>query len=389
MSPVDVRLENAGKRYRLGVRRNSAEFWGLRNVTFDVPRGTSVGIIGRNGAGKSTLLKLLAGITAPSEGRITIQGRLAALIEVGSGFHPELTGRENVFLSGAILGMRRRELAAKLPSILEFAGVETFVDTPVKWYSSGMYVRLGFSIAAHLEPDILLVDEVLAVGDAEFQMKCLARIDEMRRRGITIIFISHDLTAVQKLCDQAILLEKGCVAAIGPPSVVIADYHRRLTTAEISRDRFHAIACEGVLKITNLMLWDVQRPEATSLKTGDPLAVSIRYSAARRLDGVVFEITYYSNDAKTVLSTARTETGVSIMPPGGVVSFECPELGFRPGSYYVQAVARLASSGDVIDWWDGGTMLYVDSGSVDGQFYMPHTWSQVHDAEAHVCVEPS
>jgi lipopolysaccharide transport system ATP-binding protein len=389
MSAIDVRLENVGKRYRLGVRRNSAEFWGLRNVTFDVSRGTSVGIIGRNGAGKSTLLKLLAGITAPSEGRITIQGRLAALIEVGSGFHPELTGRENIFLSGAILGMRRRELAAKLPSIVKFAGVETFVDTPVKWYSSGMYVRLGFSIAAHLEPDILLVDEVLAVGDAEFQMKCLARIDEMRRRGVTIIFISHDLTAVQKLCDQAILLEKGRVVASGPPSVVIADYHRSLTTVEISRGTYGEIASEGALKITNLMLWDAERPEATSLRTGNPLAVSLRYSATRRIDGIVFEITYYSNDTKSVLSTARTETGVSVMPPGGVVQFDCSELGFRPGSYYVGAVARLASSGEVIDWWDGGTVLYVDSGSIDGQFHMPHTWSQVHDAEAGVCVERS
>lgn len=361
----------------------------LEDVNLRVEPGRAVALLGANGAGKSTLLKLLAGITAPSDGRITIQGRLAALIEVGSGFHPELTGRENVFLSGAILGMRRRELATKLPSILEFAGVEAFADTPVKWYSSGMYVRLGFSIAAHLEPDILLVDEVLAVGDAEFQMKCLARIDEMRRRGVTIIFISHDLTTVQKLCDQAVLLEKGRVAAIGPPTVVIADYHRSLTTADISRETHVQVACEGVLKITNLMLVHAERPQAISFRTGDPLAVSIRYSATRRLDDVVFEITYYSNDAKTVLSTARTETGVSVMPPGGVVSFQCSELGLRPGSYYVQAVARIASSGDVIDWWDGGTMLYVDSGSVDGQFYMPHTWSLAHDAEAAVFAEPA
>ena len=178
----------------------------------------------------------------------------------------------------------------------------------------------------------------------------------MRRRGVTIIFISHDLTAVQKLCDQAILLEKGRVVASGPPSVVIADYHRSLTTVEISRGTYGEIASEGALKITNLMLWDAERPEATSLRTGNPLAVSLRYSATRRIDGIVFEITYYSNDTKSVLSTARTETGVSVMPPGGVVQFDCSELGFRPGSYYVGAVARLASSGEVIDWWDGGTV---------------------------------
>ena len=158
MSEIDVRLERAGKKYRMGPRRRSQTFWALEDISFDIGRGQSVGVIGGNGAGKSTLLKLLAGITAPSAGRIAIVGRVAALIEVGSGFHPELTGRDNVFLSGSILGMRRRELEQKLSSIVEFAGVERFIDMPVKWYSSGMYVRLGFSIAAHLEPDILLVD---------------------------------------------------------------------------------------------------------------------------------------------------------------------------------------------------------------------------------------
>ena len=172
-----------------------------------MPRGSSVGVIGRNGAGKSTLFKLLAGITAPTSGRIVLNGRLAALIEVGSGFHPELTGRENVFLSGAMLGMTRREIAGKLDRIVEFAGVRRFIDTPVKWYSSGMYVRLGFAIAAHLEPHILLVDEVLAVGDAEFQARCLQRIQELKAQGMTSLFISHDLTAIERLCDSAMLLE--------------------------------------------------------------------------------------------------------------------------------------------------------------------------------------
>ena len=223
MTPIDVRVDRLGKQYRLGVQRNTSSFWALKDVTFDVRRGTSVGVIGRNGAGKSTLLKVLAGITAPTSGSVTIDGRLAALIEVGSGFHPELTGRENVFLSAAILGMRRSEIAAKLPNIVEFAGVERFIDTPVKWYSSGMYVRLGFSIAAHLEPDVLLIDEVLAVGDAEFQVKCLTRIRDLKRQGITTIFISHDLTAVEQLCDTAVLLDKGEVMMIGEPAHVVSD----------------------------------------------------------------------------------------------------------------------------------------------------------------------
>jgi lipopolysaccharide transport system ATP-binding protein len=218
MSERDVILEGVGKQYRLGTRRRADTFWALKDLTFSVPRGASFGVIGRNGAGKSTLLKILAGITAPTRGRITIGGRVAALIEVGSGFHPELTGRENVFLSGAILGMRQREIAANLASIVDFAGVGAFIDTPVKWYSSGMYVRLGFAIAAHLRPEILLVDEVLAVGDAEFQLKCLERIRQLRAEGVTILFISHDLTTVEHLCDEAILLEKGEIAASGDPT---------------------------------------------------------------------------------------------------------------------------------------------------------------------------
>jgi len=195
MSDIDVRLDKVGKRYRLGTQRSADTFWALKDFSLEVVRGSSVGVIGPNGAGKSTLMKLLAGITCPTEGRITIDGALSALIEVGSGFHPELTGRENVFLSGSILGMRRREIAARLDQIVSFSGVERFIDTPVKWYSSGMYVRLGFAIAAHLQPDVLLVDEVLAVGDAEFQTRCLARIREMQQDGVTILFISHDLSA--------------------------------------------------------------------------------------------------------------------------------------------------------------------------------------------------
>ncbi len=188
------RLKEVCKEYRLGTSRNARRVLGAaQRSSFEVARGSSIGVIGRNGAGKTTLLKLLAGITAPTRGRIVIEGRVAALIEVGSGFHPELTGRENVFLSGAILGMRRREIAAKLDRIVDFAGVERFIDTPVKWYSSGMYVRLGFAVAAHLEPDVLLVDEVLAVGDAEFQVKCLERIQQLQAQGTTNLFISHDL----------------------------------------------------------------------------------------------------------------------------------------------------------------------------------------------------
>ena len=227
--PADAMYANSGtnalSRAWRRLRPRAEEFWAVRDVNFKIERGEAVGIIGHNGAGKSTILKLLSNITAPTTGEITINGRLSALIEVGSGFHPELTGRENIFLSGSILGMRRREITKKFDSIVDFAGVRQFIDTPVKRYSSGMYVRLGFAIAAHLDPDILLLDEVLAVGDASFQAKCIQRVKELEEAGTTIVFISHDLGAVEKLCQRVILMDKGRISAEGAPRDVIRAYH--------------------------------------------------------------------------------------------------------------------------------------------------------------------
>jgi len=204
------------------------EFWALRKVNFEVKRGEVVGIIGRNGAGKSTLLKILSRVTEPTEGRVTLRGRVASLLEVGTGFHPELTGRENIFLNGAILGMTQREVRQKFDEIVTFAEVERFLDTPVKHYSSGMYVRLAFAVAAHLEPEILIIDEVLAVGDAEFQKKCLGKIDEIStREGRTILFVTHNTEAVLKLCNRAILLHAGQIQTVGDVKTVLLDYHKR------------------------------------------------------------------------------------------------------------------------------------------------------------------
>jgi lipopolysaccharide transport system ATP-binding protein len=203
------------------------DFWALKDVNFTVEKGEVVGIIGHNGAGKSTMLKILSQITPPTEGEIIMRGTVGSLLEVGTGFHPELTGRENIFLNGAILGMGRTEIASKFSRIVEFAGIEKFLDTPVKYYSSGMYVRLAFSVAAHMEPDILLIDEVLAVGDAEFQKKCLGKMEEVTQKdGRTIIFVSHNMEAIARLCKKCILLEKGRVTMIGKTSDVIARYIR-------------------------------------------------------------------------------------------------------------------------------------------------------------------
>src|SRR5690349_18057894 len=217
------------------------EFWALRDVTFEVKRGDVVGIIGRNGAGKSTLLKILSRITEPSEGRVLIKGRVASLLEVGTGFHPELTGRENIFLNGAILGMTRAEIKKKFDEIVAFAEVDKYLDTPVKRYSSGMYVRLAFAVAAHLEPEILIVDEVLAVGDAEFQKKCLGKMEDVSRGGRTVLFVSHDTGSVARLCDSGIMLNEGKIEFQGEVVTVVTRYQ----TAAIAQTGYADLTRRG------------------------------------------------------------------------------------------------------------------------------------------------
>ena len=389
---VDVALEDVWKQYHVDVRRDAGTFWALQGINFEVPQGGALGVIGRNGAGKSTLLKLLAGITAPTRGRIALRGRVAALIEVGSGFHPELTGRENVFLSGAILGMRRREIADKLDRIVEFAGVAPFIDTPVKWYSSGMYVRLGFAVAAHLAPDILLVDEVLAVGDAQFQLQCLQRIQQMRAEGTTSVFISHDLTAIERLCDSAVLLDGGRIVSTGKPADVVATYHQRLALWDPASGETSIDSAKSGVAITNVLLQDLERPHAIAFATGAPLRIAIRYAVTRPVSNVEFELRYYSSDAKTRIAAPRTgERGESLQltAPGGIVEFTCDALPLKPGSYFIGAVVRDLASAKVLAWWDGETRLYVDRGNTgNAEFYVPHSWRLVPEADAASAAAP-
>jgi lipopolysaccharide transport system ATP-binding protein len=217
-------VSSARRLARFEHRPHYEEIWALRDVSFEVQEGEVLGIIGRNGAGKSTLLKILTQITSPTEGRATIRGHVGSLLEVGTGFHPELTGRENVYLNGSILGMKRSEIRRKFPDIVEFAGIEQFIDTPVKRYSSGMAVRLAFSVAAQLEPEVMLVDEVLAVGDAEFQRRCLGRMEDLSQAGRTVLFVSHQMQSISNLCDRAIQLDKGGIVSDGPAGEVVAKY---------------------------------------------------------------------------------------------------------------------------------------------------------------------
>jgi ABC-type polysaccharide/polyol phosphate transport system ATPase subunit len=375
---IELSVRGISKRYRMrgaGFRAQAREFWALRDVSFDVQRGEALGIIGPNGAGKSTLLKLLASITAPTEGEIVIRGRLSALIEVGSGFHPELTGRENVFLSGAILGMGRREIASKFDRIVDFSGVAPFIDVPVKWYSSGMYVRLGFSIAAHLDPDILLIDEVLAVGDAAFQQQCVARIGELRRAGTTAVFISHDLNAVEQLCDRALLIERGRVAGRGEPQAVVREYRQRLVAHGVEGPPVVAPAAHVVLSAVSLV--EQGGAEIDTIRTGDPLSVRIECRCDLPTSPAVVESFIYSADGRVLFcqfTTALEGGGVELPAGSSTIEFSSTEMPLQPGLYMICASVRDAATQQVLAWHSGPTLTVRPGRMVRGHFYVPHSW---------------
>ena len=376
-----VTFDRVSKKYRVrqaGARAHD-DFWAVKDVSFDVARGETLGIIGHNGAGKSTLLKLMSRITAPTSGTITLDGRLAALIEVGSGFHPELTGRENIFLSGSVLGMRRKEIAAKLERIVEFSGVGPFIDMPVKWYSSGMYVRLGFSVAAHLDADILLVDEVLGVGDAAFQLRCYDRIADLRHDGATLLFISHDLASIARLCDRVVLMNRGRIAGAGTPSGVISQYQQMVTDsfAADTADA-HPSAAAGSARILNVAFRDAEGHEVHGTSTGNWLAAVVDIDVTAPINDAVVEVFYYSRDGRTLhcqQSTAVNDTVIRLQPGRRRLEFLCPEIGLQPGIYAIGASIRTRTGAGAIDWWYGTTLLYVEPGkSVRGYFYAPHDW---------------
>ena len=274
---------------REGSEATSKEFWALKDVTFELGQGDRLGIIGRNGAGKSTLLKILSRITEPSAGSARIRGRVASLLEVGTGFHPELTGRENIFLNGAILGMSKVEIKRKFDEIVDFAEVEKFLDTPVKRYSSGMYVRLAFAVAAHLEPEILIVDEVLAVGDAQFQKKCLGKMEQIGHDGRTIIFVSHNVHAVRKLCTHAVLLEAGRLTAFGL-SMPVTDLYFQKTNESVSEtgltEIISRLPSDPAFELETINLSQQGRPVAGIIQNGLPLDVAVGYRIKQATTGM-------------------------------------------------------------------------------------------------------
>ncbi|MCX7934829.1 MAG: ABC transporter ATP-binding protein [Planctomycetota bacterium] len=328
--------------------------WALREVSFAVHAGEAVGIIGRNGAGKSTLLKILSRVTAPSAGRAVLRGRVGSLLEVGTGFHGQLTGRENIYLSGAILGLRKAEIDRRFDAIAAFAGVERFLDTPIKYYSSGMQVRLGFAIAAHLEPEILLLDEALAVGDAAFQRKCLAKMGEVAQAGRTVLFVSHDLTAIQHLCQRVLVLEEGRVCYDGEATAGIAAYLQLLRDRQPPAGGDLRQRCDrrgnGRLRFTAISLRDHAGQETDRFCAGQAAEFAVSYQAESQLRGVRISLCVQSDLGQDVFTCDSQVLGLDWdnLPLAGVIHIRLPRFPLARGLYQANLYAEV--SGEVADW---------------------------------------
>ena len=405
MSDVVIRVERLNKKYRIRHQRperyialrdviadrmanllrlapaagehvDVEDFWALRDVSFEVRRGEVLGIIGRNGAGKSTLLKVLGRITEPTSGRAIIEGRVASLLEVGTGFHPELTGRENISLNGAILGMSRADIRARFDEIVDFAGIEQFLDTPVKRYSSGMYVRLAFAVAAHLEPEILIVDEVLAVGDAQFQNKCLGKMGDVAKSGRTVLYVSHQMAAVENLCQTGLLLEHGQAKFLGSAREAIAAYSRsndggpKQQSVLQSADR----RGNGALRFTEMRIFDAAGKPLQTLISGGTAVIELGMRNTRH---TVHHQLHISIGVENALGQRVTTWSTSYI--GGdfpstpaedfTVRIKLPKLALIPGiySFYLFSTIR----GDVADWLLPAGSFAVESGDYYASGQLP------------------
>ena len=352
-------------------RRTFDEFWALRDVSFTVDPGETVGVIGPNGSGKSTLLKCLARILRPERGRIDVQGKLRALLEVGAGFHPELTGRENVFLNGAILGLNRTEVRDRFDEIVSFAGLERFIDTPVKSYSSGMYVRLGFAIAVNVRPDILLVDEVLAVGDEGFQRKCLDRIREFQREGRTIVFVTHAADLVRQICDQAVMLEKGKIRKAGTPDDVVREFRLFFLKKDL------AYATDEGTKELEILSAELIREDGTSgttARSGETLTVQVDLRATVPVDDPVISIALHDQDNNFVFGTNTDWKGLHFEPFEGKkrLRFRLRTLPFVSGRYWVTLGVHSKDAARVYHVQEQRYSFEVQTGAENpGQVYIP------------------
>jgi len=407
MSDIAIRVDNLSKLYQLGaglpqhglremiqhqgvglwrrlsgkgkgaesIHKGTEDFWALKDLSFEVMQGEVVGVIGRNGAGKSTLLKILSRITEPTQGRVEIHGRVGSLLEVGTGFHPELTGRENIFLNGAILGMSQAEIRRNLEAIVDFSGIERFLETPVKRYSSGMYVRLAFAVAAHLQPEILIVDEVLAVGDAEFQAKCLGKMQDVAQQGRTVLFVSHNLAAIQALCSRAILLEGGKLTQQGEPVEVIGSYLKKnwaLAEQELAgrEDR----TGNGAIRFAAVEFQNESGERQDGLQTGQTGVINLLIDNPNREErqGVAINVGVSDEQGTRVclLSTTMSDSSTGSIPSeGGVVRFELPKVPLVAGRYSLTLYATVQN--DVADWVIDAAVMDVTEGDYFGTGRMP------------------
>lgn len=401
MTDIAITVENLSKRYRIGLKEQRHEtlasaltdvvtapirnfrrlrqlthfqdgeedvIWALKDVSFEVKRGEVVGIIGRNGAGKSTLLKILAGITEPTSGRAIIRGRVGSLLEVGTGMHPELTGRENIYLAGTILGMKKAEIDRKFEEIVEFAEIGKFIDTPIKRYSSGMKVRLGFAIAAHLEPEILLVDEVLAVGDAAFQKKCLGKMDDVAREGRTVLFVSHNMGAIRRLCNRAVWIHNGSIQKVGDTHTVIGNYesymlHQRKSTGRLShRDNG---------RIAYFFAWRIIEPETQHeniLNSLGPVRIEFLVNVNERVTVRLHSIALFDNENRLIWANA-IKNKIVLAPGNYGFIYEFPSLPIVPGNY--RWIAFIYDDYGLADRWDAVPDLIVTTPIKDN---LPDKW---------------
>jgi len=318
---------------------SSEEFWALRDISFEIKSGETVGFIGPNGAGKSSLLKLIARVFEPTSGRISVSGRVSALLELGTGFHPDLSGRENIYLSGAIMGIGRTEIKRNLDQIIEFSGLEHFIDAPVKHYSSGMYVRLGFSVAIHARPEVLLIDEVLSVGDQKFQSRCMDRITSLQNQGVTIVLVSHDLSAVRRICQRCMWLEDGRLKCDGETETTLNQYLTSVWSEDYETDEPRPIlgrrwgSREAVIERVEFL--NATQESTNTYRTGDPFTARIWYRSARRLARPSFGVAIYRDDGTHVTGPNTAVTGFEIeqISGRGFVDYSIGDLPLLPGNY--------------------------------------------------------
>ncbi len=336
------------------VKGTSDVVWSLRDINFEIKEGDAVGIIGRNGAGKSTLLKILSKVTSPTTGKISGRGRIASLLEVGTGFHPELTGRENIYLNGAILGMRKKEITRKLDQIIDFSGVERYVDTPVKRYSSGMYVRLAFAVAAHLESEILIVDEVLAVGDADFQKKCLGKMNDVSKgEGRTVLFVSHNMAAIKTLCPHSILLHNGTVSKMGKTAAVVNHYlnsNEKPMSVNVITEAMRTFST-GEAFFTSLAINSSENDNSDAIAFNTPIAVNITIDSKKNIDDFILDLKVVSAEGIELShSQSNFDQRQAYKIGEGHTSFRAVmENNFQPGNYYLSAGIH-HSDGATIDY---------------------------------------